>query len=301
MTTVEPPDDVLDAAADLYDLALELQERSQSAQAALIEEFEEFARAMSPSIGHLPLRRRVDEEVWLDPDGTIRARVIPEVNGRALDQWEDLDTPRDIVEFLDATDVFGDVAEAIAKAFPGAVPSEPSAKGSTAQARPTSHMPDMGETPLLEAEGNGGYIWVFHDKVRLKHHGMRGLLTKGAQKGDKEIWIDQIAGIQWREPGNLWLGHLQFELIGGGSATRVATEDENAVMFDARHRDQFSSVKLLVERRMREIRSERVQSAAAPAVADIPDQISKLAELRDAGVLTSEEFDAKKVQLLERM
>ncbi len=41
-----------------------------------------------------------------------------------------------------------------------------------------------------------------------------------------------------------------------------------------------------------------------PAVAgpiDIPDQIRKLADLRDAGVLTSAEFDAKKRELLRRM
>jgi len=34
---------------------------------------------------------------------------------------------------------------------------------------------------------------------------------------------------------------------------------------------------------------------------DIPDQIRKLAGLRDSGVLTSEEFDAKKTELLSRL
>jgi hypothetical protein len=41
-------------------------------------------------------------------------------------------------------------------------------------------------------------------------------------------------------------------------------------------------------------------SAAAPADS-IPDQIAKLAELRDAGALTAEEFAAKKTELLKRM
>jgi hypothetical protein len=34
---------------------------------------------------------------------------------------------------------------------------------------------------------------------------------------------------------------------------------------------------------------------------DVPGQIRKLAELRDAGILTAEEFDAKKADLLARM
>jgi len=34
---------------------------------------------------------------------------------------------------------------------------------------------------------------------------------------------------------------------------------------------------------------------------DVPDQIRKLAELRDAGVITDQEFEEKKKDLLERM
>jgi uncharacterized membrane protein YdbT with pleckstrin-like domain len=44
-------------------------------------------------------------------------------------------------------------------------------------------------------------------------------------------------------------------------------------------------------------------AAAAPAApaADIPEQIQKLSELRDKGVISPAEFEAKKAQLLERM
>jgi uncharacterized membrane protein YdbT with pleckstrin-like domain len=44
-------------------------------------------------------------------------------------------------------------------------------------------------------------------------------------------------------------------------------------------------------------------AAAAPArpAATVPEQIQQLADLRDRGLLTAEEFEAKKAQLLERM
>jgi hypothetical protein len=42
------------------------------------------------------------------------------------------------------------------------------------------------------------------------------------------------------------------------------------------------------------------QAPEAPTT-DLADQLRKLGELRDAGVLTSEEFDAKKADLLGRM
>lgn len=42
-------------------------------------------------------------------------------------------------------------------------------------------------------------------------------------------------------------------------------------------------------------------AVAAPVQPDVMDQLKKLGELRDAGVLTSEEFDAKKTDLLGRL
>lgn len=38
-----------------------------------------------------------------------------------------------------------------------------------------------------------------------------------------------------------------------------------------------------------------------PATKSIPGQIKKLAELRDGGILTPEEFETKKAELLERL
>ena len=40
---------------------------------------------------------------------------------------------------------------------------------------------------------------------------------------------------------------------------------------------------------------------AIDAQVDIPDQIAKLARLRDAGILTEKEFEDKKRELLERI
>lgn len=42
-------------------------------------------------------------------------------------------------------------------------------------------------------------------------------------------------------------------------------------------------------------------TAEVPAVPDAADQLRKLGELRDSGVLTEEEFSAKKAELLARM
>jgi uncharacterized membrane protein YdbT with pleckstrin-like domain len=46
---------------------------------------------------------------------------------------------------------------------------------------------------------------------------------------------------------------------------------------------------------------ERATAAPGPPAADVPDQIRKLAELRDAGAISADEYERKKAELLERM
>jgi Domain of unknown function (DUF4429) len=96
-----------------------------------------------------------------------------------------------------------------------------------------SKMPG-GEMPLMEADGSGGHLWLFDDRVRINHHGLRGAMTTGVLKGDKEIALDQITAVQWRDPGLMWLGHIQFSFMGGSSDARMASKDENAVLFKLR-------------------------------------------------------------------
>ncbi len=45
--------------------------------------------------------------------------------------------------------------------------------------------------------------------------------------------------------------------------------------------------------------AQRPRRAAAPP--SVPEQLNQLAELRDRGVITAAEFEAKKAQLLDRM
>jgi Bacterial PH domain/Short C-terminal domain len=47
--------------------------------------------------------------------------------------------------------------------------------------------------------------------------------------------------------------------------------------------------------------AQQAAAAPSPGQGDIPDQLRKLAELRDAGIVSAEEFEAKKDDLLSRM
>ena len=107
------------AARRMYDLALEFQERSQTAEARLLEQFEEAAQRLAGRLGDLVIVDDEDERLTLGADGRFRAEVVTE---DAEGEWRTLGDPDELVEYYDPTDVFGDLADALAEAFPDLAP-----------------------------------------------------------------------------------------------------------------------------------------------------------------------------------
>jgi hypothetical protein len=106
------------AAQRLYDLALEFQERSQRSEARLLEQFEDAAGLLSARIGDMIINDDDDERLTLTAAGEFRAEVLTEEEN----EWRPLATADELVEYYDPTDVFGDLADALAEAYPSIAP-----------------------------------------------------------------------------------------------------------------------------------------------------------------------------------
>jgi hypothetical protein len=138
-------DDDESAARRLYDLALEYQERSQRNEARLLEDFEAASTGLISMIGDLVIVDDDDERLVLTAAGTFRAEVIPE---DADDSWRTLDGAGELVEFYDPTDVFGDLADALAEAWPSVAPE--------LERTPRAGSAAVGETSDTAAEAGAG-------------------------------------------------------------------------------------------------------------------------------------------------
>ena len=112
-------DDDEQAAHRLYDLSLEYQEGSQRSEARLLEQFEGVAANLVSVIGDLVIVDDDDERLVLTAAGKFRAEVVPE-DSEGI--WRNLETADELVEFYDPTDVFGDLADALAEAYPSVAP-----------------------------------------------------------------------------------------------------------------------------------------------------------------------------------
>ena len=149
----------------------------------------------------------------------------------------------------------------------------------------------------LFAKGVNGQITISGNWLTIHRKGFGRL---GHSKGDRRIPLGSITAVQMRPAGTFANGFVKFTVPGSPEirgGLNAATSDENAVIFKKKHRAEFDAVRDRIEAHIGRDNAPQ----AAPAAPDIPDQLKKLGELRDSGVLTDEEFEAKKTELLGRM
>ena len=123
---LDADDDEL-AAQRLYDLALEYQERSQRSESRLLEQFEDASSILIAKIGDLIVNDDDDERLTLTAAGEFSAEVLTEEEN----EWRRLNSADELVEYYDPTDVFGDLADALAEAYPSIAPELAAAAAAT--------------------------------------------------------------------------------------------------------------------------------------------------------------------------
>lgn len=144
----------------------------------------------------------------------------------------------------------------------------------------------------MRAEGSNGSVELLDDRIVIRRKGVMNILTQGIQ-GDKNIPFSTITAVQFRAAGALMAGMIQFTLLGGREfrgGMLEATKDENAVLFERRQQPAFEQVRDAVQRAITTPNKPRPDNAA--------DELIKLADLVDRGMLSREEFDNRKAKLL---
>ena len=144
--------------------------------------------------------------------------------------------------------------------------------------------------------GRNARLIVYEDKVVIERIGFLNKLNYGFS-GDKTILMQSISSIQYKAGGGILNGFLQFGIIGGnerqGGVSR-AVSDENSIVFTKDKNEKAETIKAYIEDKIAE-RSKPISTVNQSSVAD---EIRKLKSLLDDGIITEEEYNAKKKQLL---
>ena len=125
--------------------------------------------------------------------------------------------------------------------------------------------------------------------------------TLNCTKGTKKLYYSDLTSVQFKLPGGFFAGYIQFEYPGSDTTNKSPYESENAVVFNKKDNIKLmEEIYNFVERRISEEKQAKrapagtvIQQATSPA-----EELKKMKELLDMGIITQEEFDAKKKQLL---
>ena len=141
----------------------------------------------------------------------------------------------------------------------------------------------------------GDGLKVYEDRIVISHSGVLNFFAMGI-KGDKTIYYNDLTAVQFKKAG--WTaGHIQFSLLGGRESVGgvlAASSDENTITINLNENDTAEKMVAYIQEKIKEARQPKVATAATSSA----DEIMKLKNLLDMGIITQEEFDAKKKQLL---
>lgn len=160
--------------------------------------------------------------------------------------------------------------------------------------------PVIKEPPLLpttkKLRWHGNEMELVGDQVIIRKYNFAGALVYG-MIGDRSISIASITAIQVRHAVFLNPGRIIFSypgnkpFVGGVSQT---WEDPDIFLFGVELNQQVEDFKNAVESIMRNMR----QPAPPLNSTTLPDEIRKLAEMKQQGLLSEEEFESAKKKLL---
>ncbi|MBS9806591.1 SHOCT domain-containing protein [Bacillus toyonensis] len=142
------------------------------------------------------------------------------------------------------------------------------------------------EKTIVRIEGNF---------IRLKRRGALNFFNHGLD-GETPIDINNMTGIQIKKANFFTNGYIQFNFMGSQESKRgvmAAAADENTVMFTKREEKMVEEIKEYIESILVNKRKPQVTESVCGA-----DEILKYKDLLDQGIITEEEFQGKKKQLL---
>jgi len=164
------------------------------------------------------------------------------------------------------------------------------------------------EGTIMQLKGtHKSILTLYEKKVVIIHSGAGSKVTGIA--GEHSFMIKDIVGIEVNKGGtmgsrgSIFFNHKGLQSMGStdshlGMDSLKKAGSKNAVLFKSKDYSSFKLFQEKVEELMGEVGTS---SSTIVNEVSIPDEIKKLSDLKDQGILTEEEFQTKKTDLLNKM
>lgn len=149
----------------------------------------------------------------------------------------------------------------------------------------------------------GRHIDIYIDKVVITTKVTLGsLLTHNATDGEKTIYYSDCIGVQFKE-SKFAIGYLQLETASSNGNNKYSNFfAENSFTFDETviSNEKMIEVADYVKSRVDTVKKGGIAPASNNNNMSVADELLKLKQLLDMGILSQEEFDEQKNKLLNK-
>ena len=123
------------------------------------------------------------------------------------------------------------------------------------------------------------------------------LLGNSVTQGEKTIYYKDAIGVQYK-PSSIADGYIQVETAAGGMTSSSSQYGgENAIQFSGKETNKEAEIIVaFIKKQIDDIKNTSIGCVVQQASA--ADELKKYKDLLDSGIISQEEFDAKKKQIL---
>ncbi len=148
--------------------------------------------------------------------------------------------------------------------------------------------------PLEVTRCKGFNGTVIFDGTWVTIHRTKGLQARMAGKGEKKIALSQMTSVRWKRR-KMMRGFISFTVPGN-----EARSTQDVVLVTPSQTEEFLALKAKIEDALAQHHAPSPPSAVA-ATDDPAEQLKKLADLHQSGLLTDEDFAAKRAALVDKL
>jgi DNA-directed RNA polymerase subunit RPC12/RpoP len=159
------------------------------------------------------------------------------------------------------------------------------------EAQTVKHLEEIASSVTIQSKQDT--LKLVGDTITIQKRGWANALASGLN-GDRTIQISSLTAVQMK-PAGIMAGYILFSYAGSKpfmGGIWEATQDPDAFIFTSELNSEMAKFKAKVEQKMRDSKRPAIPSSS------LADQLRSLAELKQQGILTADEFEVAKKKLL---
>lgn len=162
---------------------------------------------------------------------------------------------------------------------------------------------------IMELKCTNGILYVYEDRVVISRKTVAGFISQGI-KGEKTLYYNDLTSIEYKKP-SIWAnGYIKFIVPGSKESnqsvtilgtTKEAMQDPNSLIlraFNKKIPEESERIYKFIIQKIKDSKINKVDNTKNN-INSTADEILKYKHLFDEGIITKEEFEKKKQELLK--